>query len=76
MNRDENASRSILKLMILELMGLPRPPQYTRGTTLEEGISDREWIADGNPLLPLGAKAECFAFGSFLPFTEADVWLV
>ena len=76
MNRDENASRSILKLMLLEIMGLPRPFQYRRGSTLdEEGGTDREWIADGNPLLPLGAKAECLAFGSFLPFAEADSWL-
>lgn len=37
MNRDENASRNILQLLLLQLKSKPRPEQFTRGTELREG---------------------------------------
>ena len=39
MNRDENASLNILRLLVLESQGFPRPPQFSRGVELRDGIA-------------------------------------
>ena len=39
MDRDENASRNILRLLLLEVQGKPRPPHFCRGVELTEGMA-------------------------------------
>ena len=38
MDRDQNASRNILRLLILQGQSKPRPPQFTRGVELREDM--------------------------------------
>ena len=38
MNRDDNASLNILRLLILDCQGFPRPPQFCRGFESRDGM--------------------------------------
>ena len=38
MDRDENASRNILRLLLLSAQGQPRPPVFTRGLEMRENM--------------------------------------